>query len=371
MSVIVFRYLFKETLKTQLAVLFVLLLIFVSQQFIKIISDAAEGSVPTQLVSTLLWLNLPNMALLMLPISLFLAILFAHGRFYAESELTVMHAVGFSHRFVMRNAMILALVTALVAVANTLWVAPYAKEREYQVMDQFKSDPGVSLLQEGRFLELDKGRSVAYIQELNGRGTELGKVFLLQHGEGSTPPSLVVADTGEITIDKEGLQWLTLKDGTRYEGNFSGKAFRISDFGSYGVVIRQRDLETSQRKSSAKSTDELLRGDLDNELMAELQWRLSLPLSIPVLTFLVVPLARVNPRQGRYAKLLPSILLYLSYFLLLSAGRSAIASGSLPHWPGMFLIPLAYLLFIGLPLNLQGTAWWNRTKVTWLQRAKA
>ena len=60
-----------------------LLLIFVSQQFIQIIGDAADGEVPTRLVSTLLLLNLPNMALLMLPISLFLAILFAHGRLYA------------------------------------------------------------------------------------------------------------------------------------------------------------------------------------------------------------------------------------------------------------------------------------------------
>ena len=60
--------------------------------------------------------------------------------------------------------------------------------------------------------------------------------------------------------------------------------------------------------------------------------------------------------SGRYAKLLPAILLYLSYFLLLSAARSAIDSGRLPHWPGMFLVPLVYLLLIGLPLNLQAPA---------------
>ncbi|MNF73225.1 Lipopolysaccharide export system permease protein LptF [compost metagenome] len=120
-------------------------------------------------------------------------------------------------------------------------------------------------------------------------------------------------------------------------------------------------MERSNRKAAAKPTLELL-GTQDSQLMAELQWRLSLPLSILVLTFLVVPLARVNPRQGRYAKLLPAILLYLSYFLLLSAARSAIDSGRLPHWPGMFLVPLVYLLLIGLPLNLQGTSWWNGVK---------
>ncbi|WP_349919789.1 LPS export ABC transporter permease LptF [Aeromonas veronii] len=361
MTVIVFRYLFRETLKTQLAVLFVLLLIFVSQQFIQIIGDAADGEVPTRLVSTLLLLNLPNMALLMLPISLFLAILFAHGRLYAESEMTVMHAVGFSHRFVMRSALVLALLTATVAAFNTGWVAPQAKEREYQVIDEFKADPGISFLQAGRFMELDKGRLVAYIQDLNDKGSELQKIFVLQRAEGTSPPSVVVASEGHVTADSNGLQWLTLIDGSRYEGQFTGKKFQVSEFSEYSLVIRQQEMERSNRKAAAKPTMALL-GTQDNQLMAELQWRLSLPLSILVLTFLVVPLARVNPRQGRYAKLLPAILLYLSYFLLLSAARSAIDSGRLPHWPGMFLVPLAYLLLIGLPLNLQGTSWWNGVK---------
>ncbi|MGY3868445.1 LPS export ABC transporter permease LptF [Aeromonas crassostreae] len=361
MTVIVFRYLFRETLKTQLAVLFVLLLIFVSQQFIKIIGDAADGEVPTRLISTLMLLNLPNMALLMLPISLFLAILFAHGRLYAESEMTVMHAVGVSPRRVMLTTMVLALLTALVAGFNTGWVAPLAKEREYQVIDEFKADPGISFLQAGRFMDLDGGKLVAYIQDLNDKGSVLQKIFVLQRAQGTTPPSVVIATEGQVTVDENGLQWLTLKDGSRYEGDFNTKKFQISDFREYSLVIRQQEAEHSNRKSAAKPTMELF-GTQDNQLMAELQWRISLPLSIPVLTFLVVPLARVNPRQGRYAKLLPAILLYLSYFLLLSAARSAIDSGRLPHWPGMFWVPMAYLLLIGVPLNLQGTAWWNGAK---------
>ncbi|GAA0431321.1 putative ABC transporter permease protein [Aeromonas salmonicida subsp. masoucida NBRC 13784] len=350
--------------------LFVLLLIFVSQQFIKIIGDAADGEVPTRLVSTLLLLNLSNMALLMLPISLFLAILFAHGRLYAESEMTVLHAVGFSHRFVMRCAMVLALLTAAVAAFNTGWIAPQAKEREYQVIDEFKADPGISFLQAGRFMELDKGRLVAYIQELSDKASLLQKIFVLQRSHDGKPPSVVVATEGVVTLDSNGLQWLTLKDGSRYEGHFSTRQFQISEFDEYSLVIRQQEMERSNRKAAARPTVDLL-GTQDNGMMAELQWRISLPLSILVLTFLVVPLARVNPRQGRYAKLLPAILLYLSYFLLLSAARSAIDSGRLPHWPGMFLVPLVYLLLIGLPLNLQGTSWWNGVKGRYFNRKSA
>ena len=59
--------------------------------------------------------------------SVFSAILFAHGRLYAESEMTVIRAVGFSHRFIMQRPGA-GLLTAAVAAFNTGWVAPQAKE---------------------------------------------------------------------------------------------------------------------------------------------------------------------------------------------------------------------------------------------------
>jgi hypothetical protein len=125
----------------------------------------------------------------------------------------------------------------------------------------------------------------------------LQKIFVLQRAEGGSPPSVVVANEGQVTADSNGLQWLTLKDGSRYEGHFTGKQFQVSEFREYSLVIRQQEMERSNRKAAAKPTLALL-GTQDNQLMAELQWRLSLPLSILVLTFLVVPMARVNPRQG-------------------------------------------------------------------------
>ena len=53
------------------------------------------------------------------------------------------------------------------------------------------------------------------------------------------------------------------------------------------------------------------------------------------------------------------------------AEREAIDSGRLPYWPGMFLVPLGYLLFIGLPLNVQGTSWWNGVKGRYFNRKSA
>ncbi len=66
---ILLRYLMLETFKSQLGVLFVLLLIFVSQKFIRILAEAINGVIPPDLVMTILYLNLPTLGTLMLPIS--------------------------------------------------------------------------------------------------------------------------------------------------------------------------------------------------------------------------------------------------------------------------------------------------------------
>lgn len=363
-SVILSRYIFKETIKTQIAVFGILLMIFLSQSFIRILSRAARGAIPTQLVSEMLALNIPYMALLMLPLSLFIAILFAHGRLYAESEMTVMRAVGLGPASTMHIAQALALLTMLISGFNAMWVAPWAEEQQYQLLEKVKADPGLFALDSGRFMNLDNGKVVAYIDQLEGEGVKtLSRIYILQQGDAKQAPSVVVSDSGSIQQDGKGLQWLTLNNGQRYEGPTAKGEFKISQFAEYRTWLQDRAEEVaSNRKVSALPLQELLVSH-HPKAEAELQWRVALPLSIPILTLIVVPMAVVNPRQGRYAKLLPAILLYLSYFLLLSAGKAALERGSLPALPGLYSVPLLFLLLFALPLNLVETRWCNRLRL--------
>lgn len=354
------RYIFKETIKTQVAVLGILLMIFLSQSFIRILSRATRGALPTQLVSEMLLLNIPNMALLILPLSLFIAVLFAHGRLYAESEMTVMRAIGLGPSNAMYATQFLALLTLMVAVFNTMWLTPWAEDQQNQLIDKVKADPGIFALDSGRFMSLDGGRVVAYIEQLEGKDVkQMHRIYVLHQGSESQSPNVVVSDSGNIQTDKQGLQWLTLNNGKRYEGPSAQGEFRISDFAEYRTWIQIREgLTQDSRDVSAMSMMTLLQHK-DPEAVAEWQWRVALPLSIPVLTLIMVPMAMVNPRQGRYAKLLPAILLFLSYFLLLSAGKSALERGALPVFPGLYGVPVLFLVLFALPLNLQGTRWGN------------
>ena len=137
---IIIRYLVRETLKSQLAILFILLLIFFCQKLVRILGAAVDGDIPANLVLSLLGLGVPEMAQLILPLSLFLGLLMTLGKLYTESEITVMHACGLSKAVLVKAAMILAVFTAIVAAVNVMWAGPWSFEgtallRDFRITD--------------------------------------------------------------------------------------------------------------------------------------------------------------------------------------------------------------------------------------------
>ncbi|TXH62347.1 MAG: LPS export ABC transporter permease LptF [Tolumonas sp.] len=361
---IVFRYIFKETLKTQLSILLILLLIFTSQQFIRILSKAADGSVPSSLIGQLMLLNIPYMGLLLLPISLFIAILFAHGRLYADSEMTVLRSVGVGPSYIMRVTLLLAALTTVLATVNTMWLVPMAREKQAQLLDEAKSDPLSVPLESGKFLSLDDGKFVAYVEDVQKDARDLQHIFVLQRNPDPKQAAVIVATEGHLTTDAQGVQWVTLTNGRRYAGTPPGTEFSISDFQEYRAQLQRKDIEPSNRKATSAPSEKLAASS-DKKDIAEFQWRIALPLSIPVLTLIAVPMAMVNPRQGRYAKILPAVLLFFSYFLLLSAGKSAIERGQLPAIPGLYLAPILFLVIFAIPMNMQTTRLWQYIRLYW------
>ena len=67
---------------------------------------------------------------------------------------------------------------------------------------------------------------------------------------------------------------------------------------------------------------------------------------VPILAVLAVPLSRVNPRRGRFSRLMPGMLLCLLYVGSLSAGRSALEDGRIPMSLGLWWIHAVYITII-------------------------
>ncbi len=233
---IIIRYLVRETLKSQLAILFILLLIFFCQKLVRILGAAVDGDIPTNLVLSLLGLGVPEMAQLILPLSLFLALLMTLGRLYTESEITVMHACGLSKAVLVKAAMVLALLTGIVAAVNVMWAGPWSSRHQDEVLAEAKANPGMAALAQGQFQQATDGNAVLFIESVNG--SKFNDVFLAQlRPKGNARPSVVVADSGELSQRKDGSQVVTLNQGTRFEGTAMLRDFRITDFKDYKAII--------------------------------------------------------------------------------------------------------------------------------------
>ncbi len=352
LSVIIIRYLVRETLKSQLAILFILLLIFFCQKLVRILGAAVDGEIPTNLVLTLLGLGVPEMAQLILPLSLFLAILMTLGRLYTESEITVMHACGLSKGVLVKAAMVLMLFTSIAAAVNVIWLGPWSSRYQDEVTQNARANPGAAALAAGQFQTSSDGNTVLFIEDVKGQ--QFGNVFLAQlRPKGNARPSVVLADSGHMEQRADGSQVVTLDKGTRFEGTALLRDFRITDFVNYQAVIGYREATLDPNDSEQSDLLTLWHSDTP-AFRAELHWRLTLIFSVLVMALMVVPLSVVNPRQGRVLSMLPAMLLYLIFFLLQSSLKSNASKGRLDPAIWMWVVNLSYLA-LAVALNLWDT----------------
>lgn len=313
---------------------------------------AVEGDIPTSLIFSLLGLGIPEMAQLILPLSLFLGILMTFSKLYTESEITVMYACGLSNRVLLGAALMLSLFTGAIAGINSIWLGPKSAIDQERIIAEAKANPSLGALVEGQFKSSKDGNSVLFIGNVDGN--KFTNVFLAQlRPSGNQRPSVVVADEGYIAEDPNGNQRIYLDHGTRYEGTALLRDFRITDFNKYQAVIGHQEATFDSSDVEQASFSSLLESDT-YQAKAEINWRLTLIISVPLMAMLVVPLSEVNPRQGRVVSMLPAMLLYLIYFLIQSSIRSNADRGKLDPMVWVWAVNLFYLA-LGILLNIWGT----------------
>jgi lipopolysaccharide export system permease protein len=338
--------------------------IFISQKFVRVLADASEGSIPGQMVMTFIALKIPDLAGMMLPLSLFLGVLLAYGRIYADNEMTVLHACGVSEWYVVRVTLVLAFITAILTGVFTLYLAPMASEYQYQVKEELAADSGLSALVSGRFQKTGNGDAVVFIHDKNRKDNSFNRVFVAQLPDENSNEasiinsSIVYANTGKVLEDDRGSQRLILGDGVRYHSDADSSEFQSVAFDKYYIQIKDQEVEHKHRKLNALPTSQLF-FDTSPELLAEysatVHWRIAFPLTCIILIFIAVPLSVVNPRQGKFGKMFPALMLFLGYFLLLTAMRSGIEKNAIPHFIGLWPIHIS-ALFLGLTLLIKDRA---------------
>lgn len=356
------RYILREMFGAWLVVIAVLFVLFMTNQFAEILGDAAANRLPREAVFAIFSLTSLRYATLLSPIALFLGVMLALARLNRDCEMAALSACGVGPGRLLIPTLTLTVVLAGALTWLALFLTPAATARIEGIKLRAKEEMQLGALEAGKFWSPDAGRTVLYAREVVG--DELRDVFV-QHEEGERVVAIRAA-RGERAFDTAtGELSFVLREGRRYEGVPGDNEFLVVEFGEGGFPIRPSEDEANEEVvelAAAKPTVELL-GSSRPADRAELEWRLSTPISMIVLALLAVPLSRSSsPREGRYARLGIGLLGYIVYGNLLSIGRLWLERDIGLDWIGLWWVHLTALGIAAL-LIVRQSGVWARTPV--------
>ncbi|UZK03368.1 LPS export ABC transporter permease LptF [Venatoribacter cucullus] len=335
---IILRYLVRELSGTFFAVTTVLLMIILSGRLIKTMAAAAAGEVSVEFILLALLYRLPYFLDIIIPLALYMSILIGYGRMYAESEMTVLTATGFSDRKLLAYSMIPALFMMLMVALSSMYLSPLGAQKTEDLYVEEAKRTEFELLAPGRFQSALKGSRVTYTESLSSDKQQMNHVFI------ADGDSLIVAERGTQYVSPEtGSRFLELHEGRRYDLTPGSAELQVLDFERYGVRMSQEQAERRQLRKEALATLDLIGSD--NPLyVAQLHWRISLILLVPIGTLMAFPLSRVNPRQGRFTRMFPALMLFMVYVSMLAGLVGLVEKGRVSPYLSLWLVHLLFLL---------------------------
>ena len=300
-------------------------------------------------VTTFLYLTLllfPSLLLVILPVAVFSAVLFAYHRLTLESELTVMRAVGLSNLQIAAPAILLASLVSGLCFAISLYFMPLAFQSFRDLQYEIRRDFSHVLLQPGVFNTPINDVTV-YIRDHADDGTLTG---ILVHDERRRRlPVTMMAEEGFLVQGAAGPLFV-LQNGNRQELDLEKGArpeLSILQFDRYTLDLAAAAEPPDERSKKPKELylNELMNPDPDlseqakREYAVEIHRRFTWPLNAVVFTLvgLAALLARGFDRRGPGKRTLVAVL-GAAALQALSMASTNLAEGSLTYVPLLYLV---------------------------------
>ena len=213
-----------------------------------------------------------------------------------------------------------------------------------QKADEFKlnleSRDDVTAATPGLFRESKQGNRVYFIDKTQEGDNRVSGIFV--QSEQNSKLGTMVAKYGVQETHPNGDRFLVLLNGTRYEGVPGQRDYRIVEFDRYAIRIDNIPPKQVEPYARTMSTIELWQ-DRTRTNLAELEWRLGLPISAAVLALLAIPLSYINPRAGRSLNLVTAMVLYMLYSNMISMTNAWVGLGKLSPGIGLWGIHIIML----------------------------
>ena len=344
------RSLIREFSLVAAAVVVVLLAIILTRLLIMLLGKAALGAVLPEAVIGLIAFGVLTYLPVLLSIAAFIAVLLTLTRSFRDSEMTVWFTSGLSIAAWVKPVLQFSLPIALLCAALSLVISPWSQAQSVEYQRLLESRDEVSSVTPGVFRESRRADRVLFVDKISDRDAEVNNVFV--QSTQNDRLGVMVAQRGFIENAENGDRFVVLLNGRRYEGTPGTLDYKTVDFDRYAIRIEPREAKKEAPPAKALDTFELA-ADPSPHNLAELHWRIALPLSVVLMALLAVPLSFVNPRSGRSWNLVLAVLAYTFYNNLLSIFQAWTAQGKIPVWVGLWPVHLAVVLALAYLLSRQ------------------
>jgi len=337
------RSLIREFSLIAIAVIGVLLALVLTNLLIRLLGKAAGGEVLGEAVLGLIAFGILNLLPVLLGIAVFIAVLLALTRSYRDSEMTVWFTSGLSIMAWVKPVLQFALPVALVCALLSLAISPWSQAQSVEYQRLLASRDEVSSVTPGVFRESRSSERVFFVDKLSERDDVVNNVFV--QSTQNNRLGVIVAQKGFVETAENGDRFVVLQNGRRYEGTPGSLDYRTVDFDRYAIRIEPKEAKPQALRPSAITTPDLWAQGRPEQI-AELHWRMSLPIAVVLMGLFAIPLSFVNPRSGRSWNLAFAVLSYALYYNTLSIFQAYTAQGKIPGWLGLWPVHITMALIL-------------------------
>ena len=346
-NLIIRRYLVKQVVSTSLVVVSLLTLIMMGGRLIKYFGVAAQGRLDASILFSIIGYRLPEFLTLILPLGFFIALMLVFGRLYVDHEMAIFNSSGISRNKLGRLLVPMTVVFLAVQSFLMLWAAPWGLRQFEELTSAQAVRTGFDLVRPKEFVS--SGAYTIYASDLSEDRKNLKDIFFYQKADREGQPDVVILakEATRIEMPNDSANVVDLTEGRRYEIFANSPKYTHIEFQSYRLRLENnKEAKFESTEVEALPTSKLWQNRDDAVVSSELWWRVYVPFAMVVALILSLALSEVSPRQGRYLKLFPALLIFASLIVVLMAIKTRISKEELGAWA----YPVALFLYSGVAI---------------------
>ena len=332
----------------------VLCLAIVLVQSIRFIDLIVNRNLPLSDFGYLALLITPRFLAVVLPISLFGAILFTYNRMIIGSELIVLRSAGMSTLSLSVPGLTVGVASMVICYALTLFFVPYCAQHMRDYLNNARSELSAVLIKEGQFTVVNDQVTV-YAKSRDTNGDLRGVIIHNRQDDGST--QTLLADRGAIIEEDGGIRVLLSNGSQQTQTDDQVHVLNFDDY-TFELVEEREDIAYWQQPNERYLQDLLWPTNTGpdvayrGKLIAEGHNRLAQPLLAIAYAFVALAFVLRSgfDRRGQLKPILGAVGVMTA---MLAANLGMVSAGSRTpiFLTGLYLLPAAAIILSFLALR--------------------